>query len=73
MKKLLMGVAIFIVGFVSAIILTHGSLRAEDSNNSGEVLNKLNELEKSQQNIVALINSVKEDIEIIKIRVTQIQ
>ena len=73
MKKLLMGVAIFIVGFVSAIILTHGSLRAEDSNNNGEILNKLNELERSQANIVALINSVKEDIQIIKIRVTQIQ
>ena len=42
------------------------------SNNSA-VMEKLSEVARSQQNILATLNALKEDIQIIKIRVTQIQ
>ena len=73
MRKFLIGVAVFIVGFVSAIILTHGSLCAENSSDNSAVMEKLSEVARSQQNILATLNALKEDIQIIKIRVTQIQ
>lgn len=73
MKKILTGAIIFFVGFASALILTHGSLRAEDSSNYSNVLEKLDEVRISQQNILAALNSLKEDIQVIKVRVTQIQ
>lgn len=73
MKNILVGAIIFFVGFTSGLILTHGSLRAEDSSNNSNVLEKLNEVTISQQNILAALNSLKEDIQVIKIRVTQAQ
>lgn len=73
LKNILTGAIIFFIGFASCLILTHGSLRAEDSSNNSNVLEKLNEVRISQQNILAALNSLKEDIQIIKIRVTQIQ
>lgn len=73
LKNILAGAIIFFVGFASGLILTHGSLRADDSSNNSNVLEKLNEVTISQQNILAALNSLKEDIQVIKTRVTQIQ
>lgn len=73
MKKILTGAIIFSVGFASGLILTHGSLRAESSSSNSNIMEKLNEVAISQQNILAALNSLKEDIQVIKIRVTQIQ
>ncbi|OGW76662.1 MAG: hypothetical protein A3C51_03470 [Omnitrophica bacterium RIFCSPHIGHO2_02_FULL_46_20] len=72
-KNILTGAVIFFVGFASGLILTHGSLRAEDSSNDRNIMEKLHEVTISQQNILAALNSLKEDIQVIKIRVTQIQ
>lgn len=72
MKKIIMGSVIFFTGFISAILLTHGSLQAEDNINS-EVMSKLNDITRGQQEIVAAINSMKEDIQLIKVRITQMQ
>ena len=72
-KNILTGAVIFFVGFASGLILTHGSLRAEGSSNDRNILEKLHEVTISQQNILAALNSLKEDIQVIKIRVTQIQ
>lgn len=73
LKNILTGAVIFFVGFAAGLILTHGSLRAEDSSSNSNVLGKLNEVIISQQNILAALNSLKEDIQVIKVRVTQIQ
>ena len=72
-KNILTGAVIFFVGFASGLILTHGSLRAEGSSNDRNIMEKLHEVTISQQNILAALNSLKEDIQVIKIRVTQIQ
>ncbi|OGW93205.1 MAG: hypothetical protein A3I73_01115 [Omnitrophica bacterium RIFCSPLOWO2_02_FULL_45_16] len=72
-KNILTGAVIFFVGFASGLILTHGPLRAEDLSNDRDILEKLHEVAISQQNILAALNSLKEDIQVIKIRVTQIQ
>lgn len=71
MRKILMCAAVFISGIVCGLILTYGPLHAQESNNNGEIMAKLNEISRSQQEIVAAINSMKEELEIIKIRVTQ--
>ena len=80
MRKILTGAAIFVVGFASALILTHGSLQAQDSTNNDPILNKLNEVAGKQEELVSALNSMKEtlnslkeDIQVIKIRVTQLQ
>ena len=72
MRKILIGSIIFFAGFISALILTHGSLRAEDAGNT-EIMAKLNDVTKGQQDIIAAIDSMKEDIKLIKVRVTQLQ
>ena len=73
MKKIFAGVIIFITGFVVALILTHGSLEAQPSGDGGDTMAKLNEIVRTQQDIISMINSMKEDIQIIKVRVTQLQ
>lgn len=73
MKKFLTSVIIFFAGALAALILTHGSLQAQDATGNREVIEKLNEVARSQQDIISALNSVKEDIKLIKIRVTQSQ
>ena len=73
MRKLLMGAAVFIAGIVCGLVLTYGSLHAQESNNEGDIMAKLDQISKSQEEVTAAINSIKEDLQIIKIRVTQSQ
>jgi hypothetical protein len=73
MKNFFMTVVIFLTGAAAALILTHGSARAQESVNNGEMLEKLNEISRSQQAMFMAINSIKEDVQLIKIRVTQSQ
>jgi len=71
MKKILMSAAIFIAGIACGLIFNYGPLHAQESMNEGDVMAKLNEISKGQEEVVAAINSMKEDLQIIKIRVTQ--
>ncbi|MDD5173941.1 MAG: hypothetical protein WC482_03070 [Candidatus Omnitrophota bacterium] len=73
MRKILTGAAIFIAGISCGLILTYGSLHAQGSSGDGDIAAKLNEISKNQENIIAAINSMKDDLRIIKIRVTQSQ
>jgi hypothetical protein len=72
MKKILICVVIFFIGFVSCLILIHGPLE-QASATEDDVLKKLNDIIAGQQEVVAAVNSMKEDIQIIKVRVTQLQ
>ena len=71
MRKILLGVIVFIVGVACGLIFTYGPLYAQGSN--GDVMAKLDEISKSQEETMAAINSIKEELQIIKIRVTQSQ
>jgi len=73
MKKILAGAAIFIVGVACGLIFTYGPLHAQGSINESDIMAKLNEISKGQEDVVAAIDSMKEDLKIIKIRVTQSQ
>lgn len=70
MNKILATVIIFLAGAACALILTHGSLQAQGE---GDIMAKLNEIANAQRDISSAINAMKQDIQIIKIRVTQIQ
>ena len=73
MRKILAGAAVFIAGIACGLIVTYGPLHAQGSINEVDIMVKLNEISNSQEAVVAAINSMKEDIQIIKIRVTQSQ
>jgi hypothetical protein len=73
MKNILLGAVIFIVGIACGLIFTYGTLHAEESTGNAEVIAKLDEISKGQADLTAAINSIKEDLQIIKIRVTQSQ
>ena len=73
MRKILTAAAVFIAGVACGLIFTYGPLHAQGSINEGDVMAKLNEISKGQAEVVAAVNSMKEDIQTIKIRVTQSQ
>lgn|GEM_PF-3101076 len=73
MRKVLAAAVVLITGIVCGMILTCGPLHAQGSIGESDIMAKLNEISKSQADVVAAINSMKEDIQIIKIRVTQSQ
>lgn len=72
MKKLFMTAMIFIAGFGACLILTHGSLRAQGASGS-DIMTKLDYIVQGQEQITATLNEIKEDIKIMKIRITQMQ
>lgn len=72
MKKISAMVLIFLTGFASCLILTHGTLRAQGTNES-DVMAKLDTIASGQQEIVSTLNGMKEDLKVIKIRLTQLQ
>ena len=73
MRKILVGTVIIIVGIVCCLALGCGPLHAQESSGGSEVMAKLDEISKGQEELKAAINSIKEDLQIIKIRVTQSQ
>lgn len=73
MKKFLVTTLVFIAGITCGLIFNYGPLHAEGENGNSEIIAKLDEVSKGQAEIMAAINSMKEDLRIIKIRVTQSQ
>ncbi|MCX5665539.1 MAG: hypothetical protein NT036_00590 [Candidatus Omnitrophica bacterium] len=73
MKKILAVATVFIAGIACGLIFNYGPLHAQESVNEGDIMAKLNEISDGQKEVVAAINSMKEEIQIIKIRVTQSQ
>ena len=73
MKRILAGVMIFIVGVICGLIFTYGSIHAQGSINENDIMSKLNEISGSQAETAAALNSIKEDIRMIKLRITQMQ
>jgi hypothetical protein len=74
MKKFLAVIAVFITGIACGLILTYGPLHAQSSAPSeGDIMAKLDEISKDQKEMMAAINSIREELQIIKIRITQNQ
>jgi len=73
MRKILMGAALFIAGIACGLIVTYGTLHAQGSISESDIMTKLNEISKGQEDVMAAINLMKEDLQIVKIRVTQMQ
>lgn len=73
MKKILVIIAAFFVGIICGLILTHGPLNAQNEDSDSDVMSKLNDIAKNQQELMTAINSIKEDLQTIKLRITQMQ
>lgn len=73
MKKILALTMIFIVGLACGLIFAYGPLHAQSSSGEGDVMEKLNDISKKQDDVIAAVNSMQEDVRIIKIRITQNQ
>jgi len=73
MKKFAVVAAIFFVGVAFGLILAHGTLAAQGAGSDQDVMSKLDDIAKSQEELKAAINSIKDDLQIVKIRVTQLQ
>ena len=73
MRKILAGAAVFIIGIACGMIFTYGPLHAQEAANEGDVMAKLNEISKGQEDMMAAINSIKEELQVIKMRITQNQ
>jgi len=73
MKKIIMTAVAFFIGIAFSLILAHGTLSAQGANSDSDVLSRLNDIAKSQEELKAAVNSIKEDLQIIKIRITQMQ
>lgn len=70
LKDLCVAVAVLVVAaFISQAVVGTMAKAQDDS----AVLNKLNEILKGQQAMAADITSIKSELNIVKIRVTQIQ
>ena len=73
MKKILTIAVIFFVGVACGLILSYDTLRAQGSSNDSDVMGRLNDITRNQADMMTAINSIKEDVQIIKVRVTQPQ
>ena len=73
MRKILAGAVIFVVGVTCGLMLTYGPLHAQSSVSEGDIMAKLDEISKGQTELSAAISAMKEDLRIIKVRVTQSQ
>jgi hypothetical protein len=72
MKKILIPAVIFCIGVAFGLVLAHGTLNAQGAGDA-DVLAKLNDIAKSQEELMDTVKSIKEDLHIVKIRVTQLQ
>ena len=73
MKKMYAVIIIFFVGVAFGLVLSHSPLNAQNSENDSDVISKLNDIAKNQQELMTAVNAVKEDVQIIKLRITQMQ
>lgn len=73
MRKIAVVTVLFFMGAAFGIILAHGPLNAQSADNGSDIISKLNEIAKGQQELMTAINSIKEDLQIIKVRITQMQ
>ncbi|MCX5668250.1 MAG: hypothetical protein NTY34_08130 [Candidatus Omnitrophica bacterium] len=61
------------MGALCGMILTYGPLHAQGAISEGDIMAKLNKISKGQEEMMAALNSIKEELQIIKIRITQNQ
>jgi len=73
MRKILVGAVMIIIGIACGLVLTYGPLHAQSSISEGDIMAKLDEISKGQADLAASIDSIKDDLRLIKIRVTQSQ
>ena len=73
MRKVSIAVVLLFVGIAIGFLLAHGTLNAQGADNESDVVSRLNDIAKGQQELMAAINSMKEDLQVIKIRLTQMQ
>lgn len=73
MRKILSGAAVFIAGIACGLIFIYGPLCAQEFDSGSDIMAKLDQISKGQEEMMTAINSIKEDLQTIKIRVTQSQ
>jgi multidrug efflux pump subunit AcrA (membrane-fusion protein) len=72
MKRMIALTAVFVTGVAAGLILSYGALSAQNAG-EGDILARLDDISKQQQQLIGVVNSIKEDVAVIKVRVTQMQ
>ena len=75
MRKVFLGVLIVFVAVAILFAITGGIIRAQSENETGDpdTIKKLDDILKGQKDILDGIASIKEELGVIKIRITQQQ
>jgi len=73
MRKTVIGLVILSIALLGVFTLANKALRAETAGSDPEVLKKLDDISSSQKAILKALADLKQDLYIIKIRVTQTQ
>lgn len=73
MRRILSAAGLFIAGLACGLVFTYGPIHAQSSVSENDIMSKLDEISKGQKGISDSISSMKEDIQVIRIRVTQMQ
>ena len=72
-KKIFLGLFVSLILVMAILVIAHRPLRAEDSSISSEISQKLDNIAKDEKDILEQLGAVKEELRIIKIRITQTQ
>lgn len=70
-KKIIIGLIIALIAVSSLLAFTDRKIEAQEGDSDPEVSKKLDEVLKNQKEILQEIASIKESLEVIKIRVTR--
>ncbi|MFA5146552.1 MAG: hypothetical protein WC515_04170 [Candidatus Omnitrophota bacterium] len=73
MKKILLGLFISLIVISLLLAITNRPAKAQNEGSSPEVLKKLDEVLRAQKEVLDGIKSLREEVQIVKIRVTQQQ
>jgi hypothetical protein len=65
--------AVFCTGIAVGLVLAHGTLSAQSAGGDSDIMSRLDSIAKSQDELISAVKSIKEDLQIVKIRVTQLQ
>ena len=69
--KIIMGVVIFLIVITGFFVVTDMAVKAEDADSELKISKKLDDILKNQKAILDGIASIREELNVIKIRVTR--
>jgi len=72
-NKVVVVLCVSVIVIACALVFANKAIQAQGEGATGEILNRIDDIARDQKAILDGINSIKEELKIIKIRVTQSQ